>query len=350
MTRKHGFFLLLALAFLASAWSQTTTTIKKTAAAPATLSAARQALTKKVGTESFASLLESYALALGPRDAVALISEFAPKAPESKRQGLYSISASVSMVLGDYGPAALALIRSADGNADLLLKACRCYLAAGDQAQAAKTLVLVPDSQNGKTYLEAKHLTSAWASLLSGKAQEAFDVLKSLALKEGEAETRREALFLLWMIASSSEIDTIGTLAKGWSAPEILALLRDKYPGSMELAAAESKIAMKPSAWLLSSVYPLSVDEGDRSLTGLAPAAQGETAAVATLQVGWFSREENARSLASTLKSKGFQASVDERSVSGTEKRWAVLIETSGGWTQVQAKLKDLGYESYLVP
>ena len=102
MSRKIGFVLVLALAFLASAGSQAASAGKKTPASPTTstvkpapavlpttLPAARQALAKKAsGTESFATAIESYALALSPRDAVALITEFAPKAAESRRRGL----------------------------------------------------------------------------------------------------------------------------------------------------------------------------------------------------------------------------------------------------------------------
>jgi cell division septation protein DedD len=360
MTRKLGFVLLLALAFLASAWSQTANPGKKAPTAsttptapPASLSSARQALGKKAsGTESFAAAIESYALALGPRDAVALIMEFAPKAPESRRRGLYSLSASLAMVLGDYAAAAAALSRSAGGSAEVLLKAFRCSLAAGDFAQAAKTLALVPDIQNSKSYVDPKRLASAWTSLLSGRTEEAFAALKSLAVESEDAETRREALFLLWMIASSSEIDAVGAQAKLWSAAEILAQLREKCPGSMELAAAESRVALKPSSWLLNSVHPQVVAEGERSLADDEPAVRLEPSATSAveLQVGWFSGEDNAKYLAAALKAKGFTVIVDERSTSDKEKRWAVLVVTSGDWTKVQTRLKDLGYESYLAP
>jgi cell division septation protein DedD len=119
----------------------------------------------------------------------------------------------------------------------------------------------------------------------------------------------------------------------------------------MELASAESKVARKPSSWLLSTVHPQAAKEVERSLAGEAATGREALAAsVVQLQVGWFSREENAKSLASILKSKGFSASVDARSTSDKEKRWAVIVTTKGDWTKTQAKLKDLGYESYLIP
>ena len=353
MTRKRCLFFAItfAVALTALVNLNAQSSSPKKSVAP-TLSAARQALAKKVGTESFAVSIESYALALGSSDAVALISEFAPKALESKRGQLYSLSASLSLVLGDYTAAAKALGRSAEGKAEPLIRACRCFLAAGDSAQAEKTLALVPDSQNGKSWVEAKRLVSAWSAVLSGKVSGAFTLLKGLAGESSAPESRREALFLLWMIASSTESESLGDQAKAFSAKEILDTLRAKFPGSMELAVAESRVAMKPSSWLLNSLRPVLAGKGEHSLAGKGQTAQGEAGSTSAvlLQLGWFSREDNAKSLATALKVKGFSASVNEKSGIGTEKRWAVIVETSGDWTKVQAKLKDLGYESYLLP
>jgi hypothetical protein len=372
MFRKIGLVLLFALAVLLSAWTQVPPSGKQTQAAPkppaaplpqataaakpampTTLVAARQALAKKAsGTEAFADTVESYALALGPRDAATLTAEFAPKAPEPRRSGLYSLSASLSLVMGDYSAAATSFGRAAGGKADILLKALRCSLAAGDLPQAAKTLALVPDTQDGKNYIEARGLASAWASLLSGRTAEAYAALGKLASVGTESGTRREALYLLWMIASSSEYEALVAPAGGWSVSEILALLRKEYPGSMELASAEARVIRKPSSWLLNSVHPLIGREPERSLaeeeTGSGQEVQ--TAATVQLQVGWFSREENAKSLAAALKAKGLSTSVDARSTSDKEKRWAVIVETAGDWTKAQARLKDMGYESYLIP
>jgi len=70
----------------------------------------------------------------------------------------------------------------------------------------------------------------------------------------------------------------------------------------------------------------------------------------ATLQVGWFSRKENATALAARLNKLGFLTKTDEQKTGDGELRWAVLVDASTDWSGTQAKLKDAGYESYLLP
>ncbi len=65
------------------------------------------------------------------------------------------------------------------------------------------------------------------------------------------------------------------------------------------------------------------------------------------LQAGWFSRKENAEGLTATLKAKGFKARVEAQKSAAGEDRWAVLVESEGDWSKMQARLKDAGYESY---
>ena len=368
MTRKIGLALMLALAVGFSAHGQISDPGKQApakqpsknpvqaatpASPPATLAAARLVLAKKAsGTESYAAAIEAYAFVLPPRDAVSLVQEFAPKAPQARRRALYSLSASLALVLGDYPSAALAFGLAAEGDADILLKSCRCSLASGELSQAARTLALVPETQGGKSRAGERRLASAWISLLSGRTAEAFGAAREVSAAGKDAGMLREALCILWLIASSSEFEALGPQAQGWSAADILAILRDKCPGSMELALAEARVSPKPSSWLLNSVHPLKAGEGERSLAEVDAASGQDTQAtgVSQLQVGWFSREENARNLVAFLKSKGFSTNVEVGSTPDKEKRWAVIVETAGDWTRAQARLKDLGYESYLVP
>ena len=70
----------------------------------------------------------------------------------------------------------------------------------------------------------------------------------------------------------------------------------------------------------------------------------------AKLQVGWFSREENAQALTAKLVKLGFAAKIDEQISDDGQPRWAVTVDASGDWSKTQARLKDQGYESYLLP
>ena len=54
--------------------------------------------------------------------------------------------------------------------------------------------------------------------------------------------------------------------------------------------------------------------------------------------------------LAAKLQKQGFRARTDEQKDKSGEPRWAVIVDASGDWTKTQAKLKDLGYESYFLP
>jgi len=128
-----------------------------------------------------------------------------------------------------------------------------------------------------------------------------------------------------------------------------------EFPRSTEYLLAKGNVRPQPSAWLLEGIYPFptkaSVQERSVPAKSQGDASRDATSSgTARLQVGWFSRRENAQSLSSVLKGKGFSASLDEQAASDGSARWAVIVEASGDWTKTQAQLKDLGYESYLLP
>ena len=119
-----------------------------------------------------------------------------------------------------------------------------------------------------------------------------------------------------------------------------------------------------PGAWLLGEVFPFaaarSEASGSLSQPGANPEKPGQDAgsaksasaedATSRLQVGWFSRKDNASSLSASLKKSGFSVSLEEQKTLDGQARWAVIVDAEADWTKTQAKLKDLGYESYLLP
>ncbi|HEY9055013.1 MAG TPA: tetratricopeptide repeat protein [Rectinemataceae bacterium] len=311
------------------------------AAQAPSLSATRQNLAKRVGAEGFAALLESSALALAPRDALAVLAEFIPKAPEASRSSLYSLQASLGLIAGEYLQAAAALQKAYPGSPEQLMRASRCYLAGGDIAQAEKILASIAASQGGTRYADAISLGRAWVALLSGEPERARYLLETLASAKGQAPERREALFLLWMLSISPD-----------ASRTYLAALKADFPSSMEYAATQSRLSLKPAAWLLNALHSNSATDSDRAIWEKRPDSATEATNAKTpaeLQVGWFSREENARALRSALVAKGFEAYVEEGASSQGEKRWAVIVKAKTDWIQTQAQLKDLGYESYLI-
>ena len=317
-----------------------------------TLAAARVAVQKTLGTESFGIYLETYSLALPLHEAVALCREYLPKSPPSQRAGLASFSGSLALIAGRYDDAGILFSQAGASRPDLLLKALRCHLAAGDIAEAKRQLDLVPESLDGKSFGTERQIALSWIHVLEGEAEKAFIILKPLA--EGHSASAREALFLLWVVASSPDFADIGVSTKGYDARTLEGKLEAEHGGSVELALIRKGVASKPAAWLLAGLFGTSGEQGaERSLARPDPAkdqSPDSGNAPAMLQVGWFSRRENAAALTAKLASMGFLAKTEEQKTKDGEPRWAVIVETGGDWTKTQARLKDLGYESYLLP
>ena len=330
-----------------------------------TLAAARAAMAKAPAGAGFGVYLQAYALAMNLHDAIALCREFLPKAPPELRPDLAAFAGSLALSAGSYGDAAgfFSLGGGSGGQGsgappgsprpDLLLKAARCFLAAGNPSAAKKCLDLVPDAEGGRSWVQARGQTLAWLYLLDGEAEKAFILLQPLASGSGAQEARREALFLLWVIASSPDFAEFKVLTKGYDAATLAAKLRAEYSGSLERALVEKGVAAKPSAWLLTGLYAPAPAGRDFSLAvPEKPRDQGAEAqdGGGQLQVGWFSRKDNALSLAAKLQKQGFQVRTDEQKDKTGEPRWAVIVDASGDWTKTQVRLKDLGYESYFLP
>lgn len=350
---RNGTALCLLIFLTAAAAAQgVTAPVAPRIEAGTTLAAARTAVQKMAGTESFGVYLETYALALPLHDAVALCREYLPRAQPALRANLASFSGSLALIAGRYDDAGILFSQGTASRPDLLLKAVRCHLAAGNAAEAKKQLDLVPETLDGKSYSTEKQIALSWLLMLEGEAEKAFMLLRPLV--PDNSGLRREILFLLWLVASSPEFADFKVATKGYDAGSIETRIEAEHAGSMELSLIRKGVARKPAAWLLTGLYASSGEPGtDRSLAQPShslnqPMESG--ASQAKLQVGWFSRKENAAALAAKLVTKGFLAKTDEQKTQDGELRWAVVVETGGDWSKTQAKLKDLGYESYLLP
>jgi len=327
-----------------------------------TLAAARSALAKMIGKEAFGNYLETYALALPLHDAVALCREFLPKAAAAQLADLAAFAGSIALLAGRYDDAASLYSRgstvSSGIHPDLNLKAARCYLAAGNTVAAKTQLDLVPNDAEGESWEPARQLALSWLYLFEGEPEKAFILLQPFVSEKSGQGSRREALFLLWLAARSPEFAEFKVSTKGLDARSLETMLQIEYPGSMEQALTRKEVFAKPASWLLAALYAPSraatgMTGGERSLAKPeAPKAQsaGSESSMTQLQVGWFSRRENATALTAKLVKLGFSAKTDEQKTKEGELRWAVIVDASGDWSKTQAKLKDLGYESYLLP
>lgn len=355
-----------------------------------TVAQAKQALAKLQGSASFAVSLKAYSAAFPPAEGGALLVEQAPKAPVADRPALFAEAGGLFLLAGRLVEAAGAFRTAADAaaiagaaataagagsaiNADAfaesrelwLLKAARCRLALGETQAARELSAFVVAGARAKPSLDRAALISSWAFLMEGMPREAFSLARDIAAgaKKGSAD-RREALFLQWL-AASAPASPMSMLVSDLPSPGDPAVFKTalsaEYPDSAEAAVAALKVPQAPVPWLALSIFPQPADTAGKPVapggsgkagSGAVPGAgsAGGTAKegrVTDLQAGWFSRKENAEGLTATLKAKGFKARVEAQKSAAGEDRWAVLVESEGDWSKMQARLKDAGYESY---
>jgi len=334
------------------------------------LSQARLALAKVVGTEAFPLWLDTYALALPLGDAVTLYAEFIPKAPAARRAGLAETAAAFASLAGQWQEAAtFYAYSSADSKS--LLKSARCWLAAGrpDKAETALQKIGSATDSAGSVAAETaaqKNLIQAWVLLIKGEPEKAFVLLKSSAMvsdkAQGKAQSSEggasaETLFLLWTIANAADFASFKTPTAGFESRALEARMAAECPDSPEMALVRRQCSLLPGNLLLEGLYGSgkNIPIAERSLTTTkisGDAAQGSSgkSAPMQLQVGYFSKKENAQSVLVALQKNGFQVTMQEQKTADGQLRWAVIVSSEGDWSKTQARLKDLGYESYLLP
>jgi len=299
-------------------------------------------------------------------------------------------------------------------DASLLVRAARCSIAAGEADKASALAADAMLSAGSADLRAAARLVDAWVLLMQDRPEDASAIAQALAgAAKGSrdypgTERRREARFIVWLCAPSE--------GKAEAKTAAAAKLASEFPGSPEaLIAAGSASAPPLPHWYLGGLgtarakFPrpasqaagqaaqqsvpassaASVPEspsGPASGASSAPAAPAAPAAQAPaavpaasaaassapspaskgkrLQVGYFSREDNAQALKSELSSKGFNAAIEIRfraAAGGAaapgaaspgkaeEKRWIVVVEGGKDPALTRQALKDAGYESYIV-
>lgn len=346
----------------------------------AKLAAARAALAKSKDAAALSSNLEAYAFSLPAHDAVGLFREYLPRLEGGKKTELASLGGSLALMLGRYEDAAFIFRQVIRENPESGIEAARSYLAAGNVKEARAVLELLQGQPYEAPLEEKKKIILAWLFLLEGKGEPAFVLLKDMVSLQGgqkrndaagqpnrlaqtDGAMEKEALFLLWVLASTDTFRNFSAPNTGYEAAAMEALLRTRYPRSAETAIIQRGILPSPGPWLLSEFFPFPESRPEVS-AGLSrpgadakkqappdpaktnPAADGSS----RLQVGWFSRKENASGLGASLKKSGFKVAVEEQKTQDGQARWAVIVDAEADWTKTQAKLKDLGYESYLLP
>lgn len=328
-------------------------------AGPSTLSAARAALAKRLGGPDFAIHLETYALGLKAQDSLALFDEFIPKADKQRQPALYRTAGDLAYAGSLFSASARFYAKALPAFPELGLKIALCHIMAGEGQKALVLLDSLPDQSGAAGIAGEKNLLKAWLAYEAMDIRRAVDLLAPLARKEGQGALARQALYMLWAIGVSlGEGEAAGTLVpKDLSPSAVKAILSSRFPGSLEAALVQGRAVQRPSPLILAGFgQELEPSRAAQDAQGsmavpLASAVQDEPPAFSRLQVGLFSRKENAVALSAKLLEHGFSAVAEER-VSPEEPgpRWAVVVVTAKDWAATVAKLKDLGYETYLLP
>jgi cell division septation protein DedD len=331
-------------------------------ARPVDLKEARFRLAKAASPADYAAMLDSFSTALNPSDALALLDQGLAQAEQVYKRALLVKAADLDLLVGLFGDAAARYEAAAgslpaEGGAEgrdprLLLRAARCYIAAGDSEKASSLSADVVAGNDDPDLAASGRLVEAWALAMQGRAADASSLASSVAAvpKAGastlSAECRREAGFILWLCADAS--------GKAGAA----SALASAFPGSPEaLIAAGSASAPPLPHWYLGGLGAAAQET--KRPSAAAPPSAAPTVSPATsrgkrLQIGYFSREDNAQALKAELASKGFTALVEPRlrpaaAGKAEERRWIVAVEGGKDIAKTMQSLRDAGYESYII-
>ena len=355
------------------------------------LATARKTATAALGKADFASVLSGLADGLPPQDAIALMSEYAPKVADGPASKALLVRAGqLAILLGDFSPAAdlleSAAFRLAGGRDDaLILQSARCRLASGDSAKAADRASLVGKAAASPALALEAGIVSIWASLIDGDGASASTAAaKLLSAAPASSPAARELRFILWVAAPVSErASRAAELAKafpdsveasiasskvGAAAPAgllplphwYLSGLLESAPARSATAAGSPAVAPQPappaSSAAASSPAPQPASQPAQPAASPTPApttasppataasSGADQPSMARYQIGIFSDPRNADLLVAELAKKGFSAKAEKRSVGGRD-LVAVIVE--GEAESILLRLKDAGYEAY---
>jgi hypothetical protein len=305
----------------------------------------------------YAAKLDAYSSSLSPSDSIALLNRCLASVGTEFRGPLIVKAGGYDLLLGLFGEAASRYEEAASGkDGPLLLRAARCYLAAGEPEKAsAITTGLILGTTDPALSADAR-LVGAWSLVLQGRPADALAIAAAI-LGQGEAGPgrRREARFILWLCSA------------GPQKAEAASALAADFPGSPEASISSGTVFPPPLPhWYLAGLSGDPKAPGEKlSTSAIVPGSAvtpdpGSAPKVASaqrakrLQVGYFSLAENAQALKDELLAKRFAASIEAVTRAAgpgkpEAKRWIVVVEGGKDLAKTMQDLKDSGFESYIV-
>lgn len=312
-----------------------------------------------------------------PQEAVEYVSAEAEKitAPAEKRAA-YAFLGSLQEATADFSAAQKSFAKAAGiaaGNAEgmpkksserLVLDAIRCALSAGNWETAENYLnSAVRNSKSAEIQATIK-LYEQWAVLCKAQdfsgLKEPCEMLKTYANLESMKSVKPSVLLTLWYItAESSYADA----------------LNKEFPSSMEAGIVNGKVQIYPAPfWYFlprktAATPNFSSESQNFSAETAKPAEKPEISGISSesstkesggenkssgeakpkrQQLGLFRDKENARQFAEKIKSKGFNAYIQEETKSSGTKYFLVIVDENSENT-MGIKLKSAGFECYPV-
>lgn len=268
------------------------------------------------------------------------------KDPADKKY-VYTAQASLNERLGkpavasrQYREAALAIPGKRDDS--LYLDAVRCALGSNDAEKAGEMVREVLLSSFDEPVLIRARVYSAWIQLASGERDKALDMIRSYAANNQFDSYAPALLFTVWWATGDKKAGQA---------------IESRYPSSPEAAAVRGDLLAGPSPfWYLMSRDGLAPFVPDDRMTAIndrevpVPEAEPEQKPKAPggtwQQTGFFRNRENAESMATVLRQRGFSPVVREESRPSGNVYFAVLVPDDG---TTAARLADEGFESYTV-
>jgi tetratricopeptide (TPR) repeat protein len=275
------------------------------------------------------------------------------KADEAAKKSALNEKAQLLEMTGNIEEAAriwneAAFVTSNNRDDEALLRSAVCFAAMGEYSQsdaALKTILLT--GKNTETLKAARYLAAQIEVLRNG--EKGFPVLLSF-LNDAEYSSSKPGIYyLLWKVSGNESYKS--TLIADFSESPEAQLARDDNS-----AVTQTITPM----WLL---FP-----GREQLLFSAPITEAPAAANTTvrtdgkngenpsdesempvlIQVGLYSKKENAQAMIDRLKAKGFAGTISEKNVSGIT-YWQVTLPSGADANKTIMTLKDAGFESFPV-
>jgi len=344
---------------------------------------AKAGLMKSLEGPDFESRLFDAADKMAPSDAASLEEFFAARVKdETLRKRVFARASELRLLLGEFAAAATDAEGSAPSGTQLL-RLARLWLAAGETQRAAELAASVITSSKSSLVVDEARLVSAWASLISGTQATALALAGSLTTQTAGGTRRdalcREANFLIWAGGDAKLRETQArllaatwpgspeALIAGQSSSVALMALPHWYLGGLALAPESfpTPSAAAPASIDDKSVLPPPVAgpsdapaakqapspvaaSGEVAVSSPPAAAEGSAASLPRFQIGIFSSRAHAQALVNELAGKGFVAKIETRKV-GEQTLLAVVLFTKDNKDDLSARLKDAGYEVWLL-